>query len=65
MAMMIDLDAEADAIAAESPENPAVPLNDENLAYIVFTSGSTGRPKGVLRSPLRPDGDRRRLGGGV
>ncbi len=47
-AMMIDLDAERDAIAAESPENPSVRVAAENLAYVVFTSGSTGRPKGVL-----------------
>ena len=47
-AMMIDLDADAAAIAAESPENPAVLVDDENLAYLVFTSGTTGRPKGVL-----------------
>jgi amino acid adenylation domain-containing protein len=48
MAAMIDLDAEADAIAAESSEDPLIPLDEENLAYIVFTSGTTGRAKGVL-----------------
>jgi amino acid adenylation domain-containing protein len=47
-ALTIDLDAEGDAIASESPENPAVRVHDENLAYVVFTSGTTGRPKGVL-----------------
>ncbi len=50
VASMIGIDAEADAIAARSPENPAVYVDGENLAYVVFTSGSTGRPKGVMVS---------------
>jgi amino acid adenylation domain-containing protein/non-ribosomal peptide synthase protein (TIGR01720 family) len=27
--------------------DPAIPMEPENLAYVLFTSGSTGRPKGV------------------
>ncbi|NMK46414.1 non-ribosomal peptide synthetase, partial [Achromobacter sp. Bel] len=27
--------------------DPAVPLSNDNLAYLIYTSGSTGRPKGV------------------
>ena len=49
-ATAIDLDAERANIAAQSPENPSVPVHGENLAYVVFTSGSTGRPKGVMVS---------------
>ncbi|MGH2619079.1 MAG: amino acid adenylation domain-containing protein, partial [Anaerolineales bacterium] len=31
-----------------NPEyNPDVPIDGDNLAYVLFTSGSTGRPKGV------------------
>ncbi|HEX5760994.1 MAG TPA: amino acid adenylation domain-containing protein [Thermoanaerobaculia bacterium] len=46
-AVVVCLDEERAAIAAESSDpfrSPAVP---ENLAYVLFTSGSTGRPKGV------------------
>jgi amino acid adenylation domain-containing protein len=47
-ARVLCLDAEAEAIAAESAE----PLDDvvaaSALAYVIYTSGSTGRPKGVL-----------------
>src|SRR5262249_46745511 len=38
------------ALAAESAENPAIPLDAACLAYVLFTSGSTGRPKGVIVS---------------
>jgi len=41
------LDADAEAIAAESGENPGVEIAPGALAYVIYTSGSTGRPKGV------------------
>jgi amino acid adenylation domain-containing protein len=49
-ATRIELDADRAAIAARSPEGPAVCVDGQGLAYVVFTSGSTGRPKGVMVS---------------
>jgi amino acid adenylation domain-containing protein len=47
-AAVLDLDAEADALA-RLPEHDLPPwAGPANLAYVVFTSGSTGRPKGVM-----------------
>jgi amino acid adenylation domain-containing protein len=43
----VRLDADADAIAAESPARPPIETTPSNLAYVIFTSGSTGTPKGV------------------
>jgi amino acid adenylation domain-containing protein len=37
----------ADAMAAESGENPRVEAGPDSLAYVIYTSGSTGKPKGV------------------
>ena len=45
--LRVCLDADWNAISAESRENPASKANPDNLAYVLFTSGSTGRPKGV------------------
>jgi amino acid adenylation domain-containing protein len=42
------LEAEAEAIAAQSPERPDVLTDPELPAYVIYTSGSTGRPKGVV-----------------
>ncbi|HYH80325.1 MAG TPA: amino acid adenylation domain-containing protein, partial [Longimicrobium sp.] len=42
------VDAEAEAIAAESASPVEGGVGAENLAYVLYTSGSTGRPKGVL-----------------
>jgi amino acid adenylation domain-containing protein len=41
------LDADWDAIAVESDENPSAITTTKNLAYVIYTSGSTGSPKGV------------------
>ena len=46
-AAVCSLEAIADAIAAESPQPPAIDYAAEDTAYVIFTSGSTGRPKGV------------------
>jgi amino acid adenylation domain-containing protein len=45
---VIDLAAEAAAIAAREPMSPGVPADAELPAYVIYTSGSTGRPKGVV-----------------
>jgi amino acid adenylation domain-containing protein len=44
----LDLDAQAEAIAAMPTYAPARSVLPQNLAYITYTSGSTGRPKGVM-----------------
>lgn len=46
-AKVVCLDADWQAIAEYSPENPNTQVTADNLAYIIYTSGSTGRPKGV------------------
>ena len=46
----IPLDAEWEAIAHESKENPVSGVTAENLAYVIFTSGSTGTPKGAMNT---------------
>lgn len=42
------LDADADELARQSAERPAVEASPEHPAYAIYTSGSTGRPKGVV-----------------
>ncbi len=38
------------ALAGQSTECPAVPVNAEHPLFILYTSGSTGKPKGVQHS---------------
>jgi amino acid adenylation domain-containing protein len=46
-AQVVCLDKNWSIIAQESPENPQIQVDSENLCYVIFTSGSTGNPKGV------------------
>src|SRR5262249_10557589 len=49
-ATRIELDADWANVVAQSPEDPSMVVDGENVAYVVFTSGTTGRPKGVMVS---------------
>ncbi|HET7461935.1 MAG TPA: non-ribosomal peptide synthase/polyketide synthase [Longimicrobium sp.] len=44
---LLRVDADADAIAAESWDKLDIGVAPESTAYLIYTSGSTGRPKGV------------------
>ncbi|HSU14835.1 amino acid adenylation domain-containing protein, partial [Longimicrobium sp.] len=44
---VVDLRADAGAIAARPETAPRVCADPDILAYVIYTSGSTGRPKGV------------------
>ncbi|WFE47707.1 non-ribosomal peptide synthetase [Verrucosispora sp. WMMD1129] len=46
-AVVVRLDGDADALAAEDTAAPDVEVAGDDLAYVIYTSGSTGRPKGV------------------
>ena len=46
-ARVICLDADWEAIAQDSRDNPLSQVKSHNLAYVIYTSGSTGKPKGV------------------
>ena len=49
-ARVLNLDADAAEIAAESADALDVHLSPDNLAYVIYTSGSTGRPKGAMNA---------------
>ncbi|PKV11643.1 non-ribosomal peptide synthetase [Xanthomonas prunicola] len=50
-AVLLRIDADAEAWSAAPADNPFVPgLQDDHLAYVIYTSGSSGRPKGVMVS---------------
>jgi amino acid adenylation domain-containing protein len=44
---LVDLDKQADEIAAFSSDPFQCSITERNLAYVIYTSGSTGQPKGV------------------
>lgn len=44
---VVSLDAQAEAIAAESTANVCGSASAASLAYVIYTSGSTGAPKAV------------------
>ncbi|MCO8273920.1 amino acid adenylation domain-containing protein [Actinoplanes sp. TRM 88003] len=44
---VVDLVADAAAIASGPATAPGMPVDRDALAYVIYTSGSTGRPKGV------------------
>lgn len=44
---LVDLNRQADEIAAYSSDAFQCPVTEQNLAYVIYTSGSTGQPKGV------------------
>ncbi|MFJ3925914.1 amino acid adenylation domain-containing protein [Streptomyces sp. NPDC090022] len=47
-AVLVDLVAEREQLAALPGTAPATTLRPADLAYVIYTSGSTGTPKGVL-----------------
>jgi amino acid adenylation domain-containing protein len=44
---VVDMDAQASLVAAQSSANPEGGAGPRDAAYVIYTSGSTGRPKGV------------------
>ncbi|MEH2030403.1 MAG: amino acid adenylation domain-containing protein [Nostoc sp.] len=44
---VICFDADCEAIAQHSQENPVSDVTPDNLMYVIYTSGSTGKPKGA------------------
>jgi amino acid adenylation domain-containing protein len=49
-AKVVCLDAEWQALAHQSQDNPISGIALENLAYVIYTSGSTGKPKGAMNT---------------
>ncbi|HEV2843466.1 MAG TPA: amino acid adenylation domain-containing protein, partial [Thermoanaerobaculia bacterium] len=46
-ARIVLTDQDLDRLSAAGEDNLGLPVEPEDLAYVLFTSGSTGRPKGV------------------
>ncbi|HEX8243591.1 MAG TPA: amino acid adenylation domain-containing protein, partial [Longimicrobium sp.] len=44
---VVSVDGDADHVAGERADGPAVPALPGTLAYVIYTSGSTGTPRGV------------------
>ena len=44
---LIELDDERSIVEDEPDNNPAVTINPQHSAYLLYTSGSSGKPKGV------------------
>src|SRR5262249_16843970 len=44
------IDADQEALACESEEDPPAAVGADNLCYVIYTSGSTGRPKGAMNT---------------
>ncbi|MET9300540.1 amino acid adenylation domain-containing protein [Micromonospora aurantiaca] len=44
---VVDLVREAAEVDRRPATDPAIPVDPEQLGYVVYTSGSTGRPKGI------------------
>lgn len=40
----------AEAMAQQSTECPCVPLDSEDMLFLLYTSGSTGTPKGIIHT---------------
>jgi natural product biosynthesis luciferase-like monooxygenase protein len=47
-AQLVSVDADREAIEAESADRVKSAVTPNNLAYVIYTSGSTGKPKGVM-----------------
>ena len=49
-AKFICLDREQETLEQYEADNPDVPLNPQNMAYMIYTSGTTGQAKGTVIS---------------
>ena len=50
--LAFQMDADRLLLEAQPDENPYVPFDLHNLAYLIYTSGSTGKPKAVMAHHL-------------